>query len=337
MSDGLPETMHCVEIAGKGGPDMLRLATRPVPHPGPREVLIAVDTAGVNRPDVLQREGRYPAPPGASDLPGLEVSGVIAALGPDCGTLAVGMPVCALLSGGGYAEYVVAEAPLCLPVPRGLSLTQAGALPETVFTVWHNVFERAQLAPGESFLVHGGSSGIGTIAIQMAKARGARVFTTAGSKTKCDACVALGADRAINYREETYEDVIRATTEGRGVDVILDMVGGDYVARDIGIMADDGRRVSIAFLNGSRVSFDMMRVMLKRLVLTGSTLRARPVAVKAAIAAAVREHVWPLLESGRVYPPIHAEFPLDQAVAAHRLMEDSSHIGKIVLAVKKSA
>ncbi|WP_147164101.1 NAD(P)H-quinone oxidoreductase [Pararhodospirillum oryzae] len=336
MTDGLPETMHCVEIAGKGGPDTLRLVSRPCPRPGEGQVLIRVAAAGVNRPDVLQREGRYPPPPGASDLPGLEVAGTIVALGPDTGSLALGETVCALLSGGGYAEYAVAEAGLCLPVPPGLTLVQAAALPETLFTVWHNVFERGRLQAGETLLIHGGSSGIGTTAIQMARHFGARVFVTAGSAEKCRACEALGAERAVNYREEVYEEVLRPLTDGRGVDVILDMVGRDYVGRDVGLMAEDGRRVSIAFLNGSKVSFDMMRVMLKRLVLTGSTLRNRPVAVKAHIAAALRDRVWPELAQGRLAPPVHAVFGLDEAPEAHRMMEASTHIGKIVLAVQKT-
>ncbi|MBE1236800.1 NAD(P)H-quinone oxidoreductase [Phaeovibrio sulfidiphilus] len=328
----LPETMACIEIDGKGGPEVLKPARRPVPVPGEGEVLIRIRAAGVNGPDLVQRQGYYPPPPGASDLPGLEVSGVIAALGPGAGEgLRVGMPVCALLTGGGYAEYATADGAVCLPVPGDLSFAEAAALPETTFTVWRNVFQIGDLREGDRFLVHGGASGIGTTAIQLAKAFGATVYTTAGSPEKCALCERLGAERAINYREEVYEDVIRELVGKAGVDVILDMVGGDYVARDISIMAEGGTRVSIAFKKGSKVSFDMMRVMLKRLTLTGSTLRTQPVGVKAAIASKLRRHVWPLVESGRFRPHIYRELPLAEAAEAHRLMEASEHSGKVVL------
>lgn len=329
----MTEGMRCVEIAQAGGPEVLRPVTRPRPRPAAGEVLIAVEAAGVNRPDTLQRQGRYDPPPGASDLPGLEVAGRIAAVGAGVTGWAVGDAVCALVAGGGYAQFCTAPAPQLLPVPAGLSMAEAAALPETVFTVWTNVFERGALKPGESLLVHGGSSGIGTTAIQLARALGSPVYTTAGSADKCAACETLGATRAINYRTEDYPTVIRAATQGRGVDVVLDMVGGDYVARDIDIMAPDGRHVSIAFLNGPKVTLNLFPVMTKRLTITGSTLRARSVAEKGRIAAAVRATVWPLVEQGAVRPVMHAAFPLEQAAEAHRLMESSAHIGKIVLTV----
>ncbi|MCW2248403.1 putative PIG3 family NAD(P)H quinone oxidoreductase [Azospirillum fermentarium] len=329
----MTEGMRCVEIAQAGGPEVLRPVTRPRPRPAAGEVLIAVEAAGVNRPDTLQRQGRYDPPPGASDLPGLEVAGRIAAVGAGVTGWAAGDAVCALVAGGGYAQFCTAPAPQLLPVPAGLSMAEAAALPETVFTVWTNVFERGGLKPGESLLVHGGSSGIGTTAIQLARALGSPVYTTAGSADKCAACETLGATRAINYRTEDYPTVIRAATQGRGVDVVLDMVGGDYVARDIDIMAPDGRHVSIAFLNGPKVTLNLFPVMTKRLTITGSTLRARSVAEKGRIAAAVRATVWPLVEQGTVRPVMHAAFPLEQAAEAHRLMESSAHIGKIVLTV----
>ncbi|SDE62122.1 NAD(P)H-quinone oxidoreductase [Rhodospira trueperi] len=333
-SPSLPDTMPCVEISRPGGPEVLVPAERPVPRPGEGEVLIRVHAAGINRPDVIQRLGHYPAPKGASDLPGLEVAGEIVALGSgDTGGLAVGARVCALLAGGGYAGYVAAPAPQVLPIPGGYDMVRAAALPETVFTVWHNVFERAALRPGERFLVHGGSSGIGTTAIQLAKAFGATVSTTAGSDEKCAACRALGADLAINYRTEDYVAAIKTATEGKGVDVILDMVGGDYLPRNVSILAPDGRHVSIAFLAGSKVEMNFMPVMLKRLTLTGSTLRAQSVEAKGRIARAVHEHVWPLLEAGTVAPVIHATLPLDKAAEAHVLMESSAHTGKIVLTI----
>ncbi|MFD1624998.1 NAD(P)H-quinone oxidoreductase [Azospirillum griseum] len=333
MSHALPDRMRCVTITAPGGPEVLRLADRPLPAPGPGDLLVAVAAAGVNRPDTLQRQGRYDPPPGASDLPGLEIAGTIVAVGPEVEGWTVGDRVCALVAGGGYAEYCVVPAVQALPIPTGLSLAEAAALPETFFTVWTNVFERGGLKPGESLLIHGGSSGIGTTAIQLAKAFGATVYVTAGNTDKCAACVALGADRAINYKTEDFVAVIREATGGRGVDVVLDMVGGDYIARDIDILAMDGRHVSIAFLNGPKVTLNMAPVMMKRLTLTGSTLRARPVAEKGRIASALRASVWPLLDQGVIKPLIHATFPLEQAEDAHRLMESSAHIGKIVLTV----
>jgi putative PIG3 family NAD(P)H quinone oxidoreductase len=331
MASGLPHSMTAIEITAPGGPDVLKPTTRPVPQPGPGEVLIRVKAAGINRPDVLQRAGAYPPPPGASDLPGLEVAGEIAALGSDVSGFAIGDQVCALTPGGGYAEYVVTPAPQVLPIPKGFSFIEAAAVPETYFTVWSNVFDRGRLVEGETLLVHGGSSGIGTTAIQLAKAFGSRVFTTAGSADKCEACERLGADRAINYKTEDYGAVIKELTGKKGVDVVLDMVGGDYVQRDIDIMAPDGRRVSIAFLGGPKVTLNLTKVMVNRLTLTGSTLRPRPVAYKGQIAQALRDRVWPLLESGKVKPLIFKTFPLAEAAAAHALMETSSHIGKIVL------
>ena len=337
-ADTLPETMRCVEIATPGGPDALVPARRPLPTPAEGEVLIRVHAAGVNRPDVIQRQGHYPAPKGASDLPGLEVAGTVAALGPgDVGVWAVGDSVCALLAGGGYAEYVTAPAAQVLALPKGFDWVQAAAVPETFFTVWHNVFERGRLAEGERFLVHGGTSGIGTTAIQLARAFGATVFTTAGSDEKCAACRELGADLAVNHRTEDYAEAIKAHTGGAGVDVILDMVGGDYVPRNIALLAPEGRHVSIAFLNGPRMDLNLMPVMLKRLTLTGSTLRPQPVAAKGRIAGALRQHVWPLLEAGTVAPVIHATMPLEQAAKAHQLMESSAHIGKIILTVETEA
>lgn len=329
----LPTDMQCVEITSPGGPDVLRPVTRPTPQPGPGEVLIRVAAAGVNRPDVAQRMGKYPPPPGAPDLPGLEIAGTIAALGSGISDLSVGQAVCALVAGGGYAEFCLASAALCLPFPKGYNAIQAAALPETFCTVWHNVFQRGGLRKGESLLVHGGTSGIGTTAIQLAKAFGATVYTTAGGAAKCQACLELGADRAIDYKSEDYVDVIADATGGRGVDVILDMVGGEYLNRNIKCLAPDGRHVSIAFLQGSKAEVNFLPVMVKRLVLTGSTLRPRPVAEKAAIVAALRANVWPLLDEGRLAPAIFATFPLHQAEDAHRLMESSAHIGKIVLAL----
>ncbi|AWK87103.1 NAD(P)H-quinone oxidoreductase [Azospirillum thermophilum] len=333
MGLALPDSMNCVEIAEPGGPEVLRPVRRPAPVPGRDEILVEVAAAGVNRPDMFQRQGRYDPPPGASDLPGLEIAGRVIAIGEGVTGWGLGDEVCALVAGGGYAEYCVVPAVQALPKPKGFSMVEAAAVPETFFTVWTNVFERGALKPGETLLVHGGSSGIGTTAIQLAKAFGATVFTTAGSADKCRACERLGADRAIDYRTEDFAAVIREATGGRGVDVVLDMVGGDYIARDIDIMATDGRHVSIAFLQGPKVSLNMAPVMARRLTLTGSTLRARPVAEKGRIAAALRETVWPLLEAGRIKPVIHRTFPLAEAVEAHRLMESSAHIGKIVLTV----
>ncbi|MCW2236260.1 NAD(P)H-quinone oxidoreductase [Azospirillum canadense] len=333
MGIALPDSMTCIEISQPGGPEVLRAVQRPAPVPGPGEVLVAVEAAGVNRPDLLQRQGRYDPPPGASDLPGLEIAGRVVALGEGVTGWAAEDAVCALVAGGGYAQYCVVPAPQLLPVPKGFGMVEAAAVPETFFTVWTNVFERGALKPGETLLVHGGSSGIGTTAIQLAKAFGAKVFTTAGSADKCRACQDLGADRAIDYKTEDFVAVIKQETGGRGVDVVLDMVGGDYIARDIEIMAPDGRHVSIAFLQGPKVSINMFPVMTKRLVLTGSTLRARPVAEKGRIAEALREKVWPLLEGGSIKPVIHKVFTLEQATEAHALMESSAHIGKIVMTV----
>lgn len=323
--------MRVVEIAEAGGPEVLRLAERPVPEPGDGEVLIKVGAAGVNRPDVMQRLGMYPPPPGAPDIPGLEIAGTVAATGADAGGLSEGDTVCALVVGGGYAEYCVAPSSLCLPIPDSLSVVQAAAIPETFFTVWTNVFDRGRLSSGESLLVHGGSSGIGTTAIQLAKTFGATVYVTAGSEEKCEACRELGADDAINYREEDFVARVSELTNERGVDVILDMVGGDYLPRNLDSLAVEGRIVQIALQKGPKVEMNLLPIMLKRLTLTGSTLRPRTVAQKAMIAHSLRDKVWPLLESGQVRPIIHATFPLAQASEAHRLMESSTHIGKIVL------
>jgi putative PIG3 family NAD(P)H quinone oxidoreductase len=325
--------MTAIEIREPGGPEALMPGSRPLPAAGAGEVLIKVAAAGVNRPDVLQRQGGYPPPPGASDIPGLELAGEVVALGAGVTEWQAGDQVTALVTGGGYAEYCAAPAAQCLPVPAGLSAPEAAALPETFFTVWSNVFDRGRLAAGEAFLVHGGSSGIGTAAIQLARAFGARVFATAGSAAKCKACEDLGAERAINYREEDFVEVVQAATEKKGVDLILDMVGGGYVARDIAALAPDGRLVFIAFLQGPKVEVNLLPVMLKRLTITGSTLRARDVAFKRAIAAKLREKVWPLIEKGEVRPVMAESFPLAEAAAAHRLMESSAHIGKIVLTV----
>ncbi|MGH8750417.1 MAG: NAD(P)H-quinone oxidoreductase [Burkholderiales bacterium] len=321
--------MRCVEITASGAPETLTLARRPLPQCSADEVLIKVAAAGVNRPDLLQRQGHYAPPPGASDIPGLEIAGEIVR----CGETAwhIGDKVCALVTGGGYAEYCAAPAAQCLPIPRGLSLLEAASLPETFFTVWSNVFDRAALKAGESLLVQGGSSGIGVTAIQMAKALGHRVFATAGSAEKCAACERLGAERAINYKTEDFVEIVRGATQGRGVDVILDMVGGDYVARELKALADDGRIVLIAWLGGLKATVDLGEILRRRLTLTGSTLRARPVAFKAAIALNIREKIWPLLEAGKIKPVIHETFSIADAAQAHALMESGTHIGKIVL------
>jgi putative PIG3 family NAD(P)H quinone oxidoreductase len=323
--------MTAIEIREPGEPDVLVPVERPTPVPAADEVLIRVAAAGVNRPDVFQRRGRYAPPPGASDIPGLEVSGVIDTLGPGVAEWRVGDAVCALVTGGGYAEYCVAPAPQCLPVPRGMTIATAGAIPETFFTVWTNVFQRGRLQPDESILVHGGSSGIGTTAIQLATATGSRVFATAGSTEKCAACERLGAERCINYRDEDFVTAVRALTGSRGVDVILDMIGGDYFARNIDALAMEGRLVGIATLHGVKAEVNLQTIMGRRLTITGSTLRPRPIADKAAIASELRQQVWPLLESGAVKPIIHASFPLREAAEAHRVMESSSHIGKLLL------
>ncbi len=323
-------SMRAVEISRPGGPEVLAMTTRPRPKPKPGEVVIDVAFAGVNRPDALQRAGAYAPPPDASDLPGLEVSGHVAALGAGVTGWSVGDAVCALTPGGGYAQAVATPAAHCLPVPRGMGLKEAACLPETYFTVWSNVFMRGALREGERFLVHGGSSGIGTTAIQLARSFGARVFAIAGSAEKCAACESLGAERAINYREADFVEVLRA--EG-GADLILDMVGGDYVARNIKALADDGRLVQIAFLQGPKVELNLAPLMMRRLTLTGSTLRPQSVAAKAAIAAELRDHVWPLLDAGRIAPVMDSTYPLAEAAAAHARMESSAHIGKIVLEV----
>lgn len=337
MTDSLPDTMTVIEISKPGGPEVLVPRCRSIPRSGPGEVLIKVAAAGVNRPDCLQRQGKYPPPPGASDLPGLEVAGTIADVGEGVREWKTGDEVCALLAGGGYAEYCAAPALQCLPVPKELDFIQAAALPETFFTVWTNVFERGRLQAGESLLAHGGGSGIGTTAIQLGRAFGARVFATAGSAEKVEACRNLGAERAINYREEDFVQVIKQATAEKGVDVILDMVGGDYVQRNLNLLAVEGRLVQIAFLRGSKVELDLVPVLMKRLILTGSTLRPRSVAQKAAIAQALRKKVWPLLDNGAIKPVIDQVFPLQHAAEAHRKMESNRHIGKLVLRVEGAA
>ena len=323
--------MICVEISSFGGPEVLRAVERPDPKPGPGEILIAVAAAGVNRPDVMQRRGSYPPPPGASDIPGLEVAGTIAALGDGVRGWRVGEQACALVAGGGYATLCVAPAPQCLPVPASLDLVAAAAVPETFFTVWTNVFDRGRLRSGETALFHGGTSGIGTTAIQLAVARGARVFATAGSDDKCRACEALGAERAINYRTEDFVAAIKEATGGRGVDLVLDIIGGDYFPRNLATLAVDGRLVQIGVQGGGSATLELMQVLRRRLTITGSTLRPRSVAEKGEIAAALRAEVWPLLEQGRVKPIIYRTFPLARAAAAHQMLESSEHVGKIVL------
>ncbi len=322
--------MRAVEITEAGGPDVLKLTERPIPEAGHGQVVIKVAWAGVNRPDALQRAGLYAPPPTASDLPGLEASGEVVAVGPGAQGVSVGDAVCALLPGGGYAEYVATPAAHCLPVPKGMGLREAACLPETYFTVWSNVFTRGGLKGGERFLVHGGSSGIGTTAIQLANNFGARVFATAGSEEKCKACADLGAERAINYREEDFVGVLRA--EG-GADLILDMVGGDYIPRNLKSLADDGRLVQIAFLQGPKIEVNLVQLMTRRLTMTGSTLRPQSDLAKAQIAQDLREAVWPLLDAGRIGPVMDQEFALADASAAHARMESSGHIGKIVLKV----
>lgn len=330
MNASLPPTMGAVEIVQPGEAECLQIRRRSVPRPEPGEVLVKVVAAGVNRPDVMQRRGLYPPPPGASDIPGLEIAGHIVGLGEAVADVAVGDAVCALVAGGGYAEYCTASAALCLPVPQGLSPVEAAALPEACFTVWANVFDRGGLKPGERFLVHGGTGGIGTTALQLAREFGAEVFATAGSPEKCAFCERLGA-RAVNYREEDFVERIRDFTGGKGVDLILDMIGGPYLQRNLDSLAPGGRLVLIAVQGGPKTDINLLPVFLKHLTLTGSTLRPRGVEEKAAIAASLRKQVWPLLESGRVKPIIHTTFPLAEAAEAHRLMESSRHIGKIVL------
>ncbi|MEC8015389.1 MAG: NAD(P)H-quinone oxidoreductase [Pseudomonadota bacterium] len=326
----MSDMMRAIEISEPGGPDVLRECDRPIPAPAHGQVVLKVAYAGVNRPDALQRAGKYAPPPTASDLPGLEASGVVVAIGPGVSGLALGDAVCALLPGGGYAEYVATPAAHCLPVPAGLSMKQAACLPETFFTVWSNVFTRGGLKAGERFLVHGGSSGIGTTAIQLASTLGARVFTTAGSDEKCAACLSLGAERAINYRTEDFVEVMKG--EG-GADLILDMVGGDYIPRNIRALADDGRMVHIAFLSGPKAELNFAQIMARRLTLTGSTLRPQSDLAKARIAQDLREVVWPLIEAGTVAPVMDQTIALADAAAAHARMEGSTHIGKIVLEV----
>lgn len=329
----LPATQTVVAIPTPGGPDALVPETRPVPAPGPGEILVKVAAAGINRPDVLQREGGYPPPKGASDIPGLEIAGTVVAVGEGATRFALGAEVVALLQGGGYAEYAVVHETNALPLPKGLSMIEGAAIPETVFTVWSNVFDRAHLKAGETFLVHGGTSGIGVTAIQLAKAFGATVIATAGGPEKCARCRELGADLAIDYREQDFVQAVKDFTKGRGADVILDMVGGDYIERNHEAAAVEGRIVQIAFLRGSKVSLNFMRVMLKRLTHTGSTLRARDTAFKAAIASALAEKVWPLIEAGEMKVVIDSTYPLAEVADAHRRMETNAHVGKIVLTV----
>jgi putative PIG3 family NAD(P)H quinone oxidoreductase len=326
--------MRVIEISSFGAPDVLRLAERPDPVLGRGEVLVEVDAAGINRPDVIQRLGKYPPPPGASDIPGLEVSGTVIEVADEVASRRVGERVCALVAGGGYAEKAAVPHEQVLPIPGGLTAIEAAAIPETFFTVWTNVFDRGRLKAGESILIHGGTSGIGTTAIQLARACGARVLATAGSTAKCEACVSLGADAAFNYRDVDWSAAVREATAGRGVDVILDIVGGDYMARNLDLLATEGRLLQIAFLKQARAELDFSVMMRKRAWITGSTLRPRTPAEKGLIAAALRAHVWPLLASGVVKPIIYKVFPFAEAAAAHRLMESSTHIGKIVLDVR---
>jgi putative PIG3 family NAD(P)H quinone oxidoreductase len=327
----LPDAMTAIEIREPGAPQVLRAVQRPLPAPGRGEVLIRVAAAGVNRADVLQRKGSYPPPSGASDIPGLEVSGEVVAAGAEVREPALGAKVCALLAGGGYAQYVTVPAVQCLPVPQGVSVEDAAALPETYCTVWLNVFERGKLRSGETLLVHGGASGIGTTAILLAKVSGARVIVTAGTAAKCAACRELGADLAINYREGDFVEATQRATEGRGANVILDMVGGDYVARNVAACASDGRIALIALQGGTKAELDLRALLSKRLTLSASTLRAQPVESKGRLVAAVREKVWPLFASRGLKPVIHARFPLAEAAAAHKLMESNAHVGKILL------
>jgi len=325
--------MKAIEISEPGGPRALQPTQRPVPEPGPGEILVRVKCAGVNRPDVLQRMGGYPPPKGASDIPGLEIAGTVEAAGQGASKFAQGDQVCALVPGGGYAEFATVHESNALPVPRGFTFAEAAAIPETYFTVWHNVFQRGGLKPGETLLVHGGTSGIGTTAIQLAKAFGASVITTAGSAEKCAACEKLGADRAINYREADFVEAVKEATGGKGTDVILDMVGGDYINRNYEAAAVDGRIVQIAFLGGAKAEANFSLLMVKRLTHTGSTLRARSIEFKAGLAVELREKVWPLLSERKVQPVMDMFYPLHEAWRAHERMEAGSHIGKIVLDV----
>jgi len=329
----VPDTMTAVEISTPGGPDVLKPKAYPVPKPGAGQVLVKVAAAGVNRPDVAQRAGSYPPPPGHSLLPGLEIAGEVAAIGAGVTRWKVGDKLCALVNGGGYAEYCIAEEPVALPIPTGLDMIKAAAVPETFFTVWNNVFERGRLAAGEWFMVHGGSSGIGTTAIQLAKAFGAKVIATAGSAEKCKACLELGADRAVNYKTEDFVAAAKEATGGKGVDLTLDMVAGDYTERNIIAAAEEGRIVQIAVLGGAEVKINISRVMMKRLTLTGSTLRPRTREAKAGFARALEAKVWPLLASGTVKVVMDSTFPLAKAADAHRRLETSQHVGKVVLVV----
>ncbi len=330
----LPATMTVVEITSYGAPDVLKATTRPMPKPGQGEVLIQVAAAGVNRPDLSQREGNYPPPPGASDIPGLEVAGKVVAVGLGVHGVAVGDEVCALVAGGGYADYCIAPAPQVLPVPKGFSMVEAAALPETFFTVWTNLFDRVGLKSGESVLIHGGSSGIGTTAIMLAREFGAtRIFVTAGSPEKCAACEKLGATRAIDYKREDFAQVIKDEMKGKGVDVILDMVGGDYVQKNLNSLAMEGRLVHVALQKGAKIEVNIRPIMMNRLTVTGSTLRPRSVEQKAVIARSLKEKVWPLLDAGKIRPQIFKTFPLAEAAEAHRLLDSSTHIGKVVLTV----
>jgi NADPH2:quinone reductase len=329
----LPKTMQAIEIEHPGGPEVLRAVERPVPEPGPGEVLVRVEAAGVNRPDVMQRLGKYPPPPGASDIPGLEIAGTIVSVAADARRWNVDDRICALVTGGGYAEYCLAPAIQCLPIPDGLDALAAGAIPETFFTVWTNVFERGRLAAGERLLVHGGASGIGTTAIQLARAFGAIVFATAGSDDKCAACRSLGAAVAINYRTQDFVDVVRRETSDAGVDVVLDIVGGEYFPRNLGCLAMNGRLVQIGLIGGPKAEINLTAILQRRLTITGSTLRARSVEEKGALAREVETHVWPLIAAGRVAPVIDRVFPLGAAADAHRRLESGEHVGKIVLAV----
>ena len=329
--NNIPQSMNYIQIEKHGDPEVLKLHSMSVPEPGPGDVLIKVAAAGVNRPDMMQRKGLYPPPPGATDVPGLEVSGTVVSVGQNVSEPTINSEVCALVTCGGYAEYCLAAASICLPVPEKISLVNAAGIPETFFTVWTNVFDRVQLKDRESLLLHGGSSGIGTTAIQLGKAFGATVYTTAGTSEKCEFCEDLGADVSINYREQDFSEEIKRLTEGKGVNVILDMVGGPYFPKNIRLLADEGRLVQIALMQGSKAEVDFRSLLLKRVTLTGSTLRPRSVEEKTKIAQALQKNVWPLLESGAVRPIIHQTFPLKQASEAHRLMESSAHIGKILL------
>ena len=329
--ENIPESMNYIQIEENGDPDVLKLSSQSVPDPGLDEVLIRVEAAGVNRPDIMQRKGLYPPPRGATDVPGLEVSGTVVKKGKNVAEPEVGSQVCALVSCGGYAEYCLASASICLPVPKKISLQHAAGIPETFFTVWTNVFERGQLKSGETLLVHGGSSGIGTTSIQLGKAFGATVYTTAGTQEKCEYCKNLGADAAINYNENDFEAEIKTLTENRGVDIILDMVGGPYFPKNIKILAVQGRLLQIALMQGYKAEVDFRPLLMKRVTLTGSTLRPRSVKEKAEIARSLRKEVWPLMDSGTIRPIIHQTFPLEKAADAHQLMESSNHIGKILL------